>query len=63
MATSIGAYAGGPEGTAIETVACALNAVIILGTDYMQLAIGHMNEQRFLDGLWPLTLKGQALAL
>lgn len=63
LATSIGTYAGGPEGTAIDTVACALNAVMILGTDYMQLAIGHMDERRFLDGLWPLTLAGQALAL
>ncbi len=63
LATSIGTYAGGPEGTAIETVACAINAIMILGTDYMQLSIGHMDEKRFLQGLWSLALAGQALAL
>lgn len=59
----IGGYSGGPEGTAVVTVAYSLNAIMVLGAVYQLYFISNIIDKcsSSRDALWATAISGQAI--
>ncbi|MCS7098616.1 MAG: monomethylamine:corrinoid methyltransferase [Candidatus Methanomethyliaceae archaeon] len=64
MTPILGGYAGGPEGTAIVTVAEHLAGVICYNANYHYLSLTNVKNLNGTDrrGLWTISIVGQALS-